>query len=834
MGGAVPASETVSEAAGGGLLVDVAAWPTESMLEAVVNEVSPDTATLTATASPSGLAAPPPPPLGYPGPWGFFTSGYMLGLLLVAVFLHRIQNIIVPSRVPASERRRRYIRRMQRLPGLGALWDAVFPLDLSKTTTRLVLHLPSLYSLGKVLLIWGVLVLQTSDMYPKEAWAQRLGAWVEAKEMKDVCWKTFVAVCSGFAVEGFVKALDGVEAGFPIGSNMNPNTSPFNIVGYAFLLHLYASPFAHSISAYTRGETRVPSRPDKHAVITVAIPLLQLTMFHALSISKRLSTHRLLPTTLSSVLSLMHFHGALFSYFSGAKSATSTSATRSQLLTTYPILNYIPNIFETMLILTIILTIVLNILVQIVVRGRVDRVFSGLGIRGASWSSHPVWDQQQDEDAEAVLDDQGGVWEFLSTLPFDEDFGVLLLRIGTASLEATGLRGWSNEVAPIAAAIPPGRRRRIMAREAAMAQGAADARPSEYGRVRMGRAGAGGVQVGGRAIAGPSRQASVVGGGLRRRRQGAPGLHNEVRTVDLGVSSLEGDGERVNATMRSRLFRYLEESARYLGSLWAAFKGLLRVARAGLAWAIMERSSKMHAVRRRVHRQRQAEEEKWLERERWAEEERERERERESEERERDLYEQFLRGDEITDDEQEYQDEEVEEVELDDENGREEGEEQDVGSEDEREAFGLFSDLLRNEGDTSGGGNGAVVLAHLLDKSPMTRRRWRTLSSPQSALRSRRHTTPGQWDSDSDDPFTDTASTSSSLSKNMDKAHEIAARSVCVICTSEARDVICWPCRCLAMCDGCREALAARSAPTKHRCPCCRGLVEGYSRIYVP
>ncbi|KAF6748584.1 hypothetical protein DFP72DRAFT_916357, partial [Ephemerocybe angulata] len=736
MGGAVPAT-------GGGLLVDVAAWPTESMLEAVVNEVSPDATTLRATASPSGLAAPPPPPLGYPGPWGFFTSGYMLGLLLVA-------NIIVPSRVPASERRRRYIRRMQRLPGLGALWDAVFPLDLSRTTTRLALHLPSLYSLGKVLLIWGVLVLQTSDMYPKEAWAQRLGAWVEAKEMKDVCWKTFVAVCSGFAVEGFVKALDGVEAGFPIGSNMNPNTSPFNIVGYAFLLHLYASPFAHSISAYTRGETR-------HAVIT-------LTMFHALSISKRLSTHRLLPTTLSSVLSLMHFHGALFSYFSGAKSATSTSATRSQLLTTYPILNYIPNIFETMLILTIVLTIVLNILVQIVVRGRVDRVFSGLGIRGASWSSHPVWDQQQDEDAETVLDDQGGVWEFLSTLPFDEDFGVLLLRIGTASLEATGLRGWSNEVAPIAAAIPPGRRRRIMAREAAATQGLADARPSEYGRVRMGRAGAGGVQVGGRAIAGPSRQASVVGGGLRRRRQGAPGLHNEVRTVDLGVSSLEGDGERVNATMRSRLFRYLEESARYLGSLWAAFKGLLRVARAGLAWAIMERSSKMHAVRRRVHRQRQAEEEKWLERERWAEEERERERERESEERERDLYEQFLRGDEITDDEQEYQDEEVEEVELDDENGREEGEEQDDGSEDEREAFGLFSDLLRNEGDTSGGGNGAVVLAHLLDKSPMT-----------------------------------------------------PARSVCVICTSEARDVICWPCRCLAMCDGCREALAARSAPTKHR-----------------
>ena len=28
--------------------------------------------------------------------------------------------------------------------------------------------------------------------------------------------------------------------------------------------------------------------------------------------------------------------------------------------------------------------------------------------------------------------------------------------------------------------------------------------------------------------------------------------------------------------------------------------------------------------------------------------------------------------------------------------------------------------------------------------------------------------------------------------------------------------------RCLAMCNGCREALASKSAPAKHRCPCCR------------
>ena len=46
----------------------------------------------------------------------------------------------------------------------------------------------------------------------------------------------------------------------------------------------------------------------------------------------------------------------------------------------YPLLNYIPNIFETLLLGTILLTVFLNSLVQLLVRGRVDRVLSGLGV----------------------------------------------------------------------------------------------------------------------------------------------------------------------------------------------------------------------------------------------------------------------------------------------------------------------------------------------------------------------------------------------------------------------------------------------------------------------
>ncbi|KAF7365409.1 RING-type domain-containing protein [Mycena venus] len=41
-------------------------------------------------------------------------------------------------------------------------------------------------------------------------------------------------------------------------------------------------------------------------------------------------------------------------------------------------------------------------------------------------------------------------------------------------------------------------------------------------------------------------------------------------------------------------------------------------------------------------------------------------------------------------------------------------------------------------------------------------------------------------------------------------------RRNCVICTCDPREIICWPCRCLSMCDGCREVLASKSSASKH------------------
>lgn len=70
---------------------------------------------------------------------------------------------------------------------------------------------------------------------------------------------------------------------------------------------------------------------------------------------------------------------------------------------------------------------------------------------------------------------------------------------------------------------------------------------------------------------------------------------------------------------------------------------------------------------------------------------------------------------------------------------------------------------------------------------------------------------------------------------------------LCVICYIEDRTIICWPCKCLALCEGCREAMATRpprsnhaTLPNRaetsltHTCPTCRTPVVGYSRLFLP
>ncbi|ODQ65110.1 hypothetical protein NADFUDRAFT_46867 [Nadsonia fulvescens var. elongata DSM 6958] len=54
---------------------------------------------------------------------------------------------------------------------------------------------------------------------------------------------------------------------------------------------------------------------------------------------------------------------------------------------------------------------------------------------------------------------------------------------------------------------------------------------------------------------------------------------------------------------------------------------------------------------------------------------------------------------------------------------------------------------------------------------------------------------------------------------------------LCVVCQANDRQVILWPCRCLALCEQCRLILASQSF---NGCVCCRREVEGFSQIFIP
>ncbi|QPG77207.1 hypothetical protein FOA43_004614 [Brettanomyces nanus] len=57
------------------------------------------------------------------------------------------------------------------------------------------------------------------------------------------------------------------------------------------------------------------------------------------------------------------------------------------------------------------------------------------------------------------------------------------------------------------------------------------------------------------------------------------------------------------------------------------------------------------------------------------------------------------------------------------------------------------------------------------------------------------------------------------------------ALGTCVICHENSRQIILWPCKCLAICESCRVSLFVRKFD---KCVCCRSEVKSYSKIYVP
>lgn len=183
------------------------------------------------------------------------------------------------------------------------------------------------------------------------------------------------------------------------------------------------------------------------------------------------------------------------------------------------------------------------------------------------------------------------------------------------------------------------------------------------------------------------------------------------------------------------------------------------------------------------------------------------------------LYDQFVAGEVMSDDEDAGRDWE------DDEDAGSEGSfspSDDVEVEElDNPEPALYQDLLVESSDSQTDLQ-PVLLAHLTSSTstPLTRRRYAAL------LTSQPHTPTGLHDVIQDRRLV-------MQDRSRDDWDDERRRS-CVVCTIEPRDTILWPCRCLALCNECRESLAARLPAAEHMCPCCRRKVEGYSRIYVP
>ena len=136
-----------------------------------------------------------------------------------------------------------------------------------------------------------------------------------------------------------------------------------------------------------------------------------------------------------------------------------------------------------------------------------------------------------------------------------------------------------------------------------------------------------------------------------------------------------------------------------------------------------------------------------------------------------------------------------------------------------------------------------VLLAHLRNHNPshtpLTRRRYNALQFPPlNSTRLPSSYSPSPSDSALTTAIVTRRGREPISSNSTDKWDDSSFRtsSMCVVCCADQRCIVLWPCRCLALCDGCRGELAARSTGSggSSLCPCCRAVVQGYSRIMIP
>lgn len=492
-------------------------------------------------------------------------------------------------------------------------------------------------------------------------------------------------------------------------------------------------------------------------------------MTHIIEAHKRYAKARLVPTTITSLISLTHFHLVTFhSFFSSSTKAVTAPASNSDVssifaTSSYPLPTLVPSLVETFLILIVLTTLALNALTQILTTGGIRGPL--IGLIGHAGTLAPRW---------------------------DEDFGVVLFRLGTASVEATCVKGFGNEVGGVEAgkmSANPFRRPEFSRRNR-----------SQFGRKLAIKAAqqerdGGLIELNRSGVVSVYNARTTVGGRVKTTAI-KKGFWNEIKHVKASTRQEELWADSLlNVPWYRGLGKFVIQMWRLVKRVWGKTKRLV-TGRSGEE--VQESALSETSDRRSFSRELSL-----------------------SADEQVDVYERFLRGEDLGDEDDEEDGDFNPENPIFDRTSasdaeQDSGEEEELDSEDEEEegvandTLSLYADLSQDVSTPSSSlTSPSVLLAHLTSPGTLTRRRYSNLL----------HVGPANSMLDSDTEWI--------MQRRAEKAQTRSSedddsRYRCVICTAEPRQIICWPCRCLALCDDCRENLASRSAASKHICPCCR------------
>ncbi|KDE08096.1 hypothetical protein MVLG_01578 [Microbotryum lychnidis-dioicae p1A1 Lamole] len=765
-------------------LVDAAASSSSPAFESFASSSDPRSPSRSrssmraSTASSSSSSSP-----AFPGPMSFVTSSFFVALLGLSILLNRIHHLVPPRR-PFADR--------EPLPD-GS--NAPLP-----TKLRLALRLPSLVLLLRSSTLLSALLLAhnyDSHLFSSTRsgrafvralsfltpWAGRseLSRLVQAADgsrlpyaiasASTVMWEVFVAVALAVVTETFVRALAD-----DLGSQAS-----FNLLSFSFLLHLHSAPI------YASPPAGQAWHPPTHLYVHLLLTLLELFVLHTSFIwtpprrSLRLAITAFFSLIGQAILSI-GFYRAVYAP-QGRRGPALLDDSISWEGTVW--MSLIPDLtFEALALMTIVLR-ALAILLR-----REEMTMEGVFGHRAHWPKR------------------------------SDDWGVGMIKYATSCLESSTLAGLANEVSPI----------RIMAPlplSFLSLQLPDTTTPPTSDIVRLGRSGSSSSGLVHRRR--PSKKSP--------RHSPQEGFANEIKSIEV----LRRQGEEVGGIgggeQRRNAWRSLWGLAWRMCFfvVWKTYRAFRR----GYLGVVDfvgygdDEDRESHAM------------ERWVPRGSGEE------------------IEDAEDGDYVPSEDDEDEDDSSDDEELVMGSATQvEEEAPSSGEDDDGEAASLLQELVgfsssrhrESDGSSSASPDASsalirnhdhrqttnlanvdehadlapLLLAHYFapsGTSPMTRRRYASLSSPNPSA-------PEAFSSAIEQRRLELGATSTASSSST--SDDPPYRRLCVICATDERSIVCWPCRCLTMCDGCRHHLSTRTSAREHLCPTCRGKVEGYSRIWIP